>query len=196
MGTPTPTGTSAQAAGSRSEGRAALPPPGSVVFELNNGLGLTSGNTNGTASTTAEPSGQSNGGSIVFATANWVAAYSTNGGTTFHQLDPTTIFPNDAVGYCCDQIVQYVPSIDRFVWLLQGNGYRLAVASPAVAGRSGGTAWTYWNLTPDVFGQPSGTGFDYPDLSVGNNYLYISYDTGWPTCPPAATRGIRSYAYR
>jgi hypothetical protein len=185
---PTPTGTSAQRPGDRRGGRAAQTAPGTVVFELNNGLGLISGGTNGTASTVAEPSGADNGGSVVFASANWLGAYSTDAGTTFHQLDPTTIFPNDAVGYCCDQIVQYVPSIDRFVWLLQGNGYRLAVAKPADVMSSGGTAWTYWNLTPELFGQPTGTGFDYPDLSVGNNYLYISWDAGIP-CPPGCNGG-------
>jgi hypothetical protein len=118
-------------------------------------------------------------------TANWLAAYSTNSGTSFTTLDPTKIFPNDAVGYCCDQIVQYVPSIDRFVWLLQGTGYRLASASPASISSSGGTSWTYWNLTPSVFG-PSGSGFDYPDLSVGNNYLYISWDAA---CSPSCNGG-------
>jgi hypothetical protein len=90
-------------------------------------------------------------------------------------LDPTTVFPDDTVGYCCDQIVQYVPGIDRFIWLLQGNGYRLAAASPADIISSGGTAWTYWNLSPDVFGQPARS-FDFPDLSVGNNFLYINWD--------------------
>jgi hypothetical protein len=166
-GTPTPTGTEVMPA--------PFGDPPAIVFDANNPLGLISGNFNGQASTVAEPSGGVTGGGIVFATANWTAAYSTNG-TSFTQLDPTTIFPNDAVGYCCDQIVQYVPSIDRFVWLLQGNGYRLAMASPADIVNSGGTAWTYWNLTPGVFG--ACTSFDYPDLSVGNNALYISWDAG------------------
>jgi hypothetical protein len=141
-----------------------------IVFDANNGLGLTTN-----VSGTAEPSGASGGG-VIFVTANWTAAYSTNGGSTFIQLDPTTIFPRDAVGFCCDQIVQYIPSIDRFVWLLQGNGYRLATASPAQIIASGGTAWTYWNLTPNVFGTCSF--FDYPDMSVGNNQLYMSWDAG------------------
>jgi hypothetical protein len=146
--------------------------PPAIVFNANNGLGLISGGFNGQASTTAEPSGGVTGGGVVFSTANWTAAYSPDG-ITFTQLDPTTIFPNDAVGFCCDQIVQYVPSIDRFIWFLQGNGYRLAMASPADIVSSGGTAWTYWNLTPGLFGE---TSFDYPDLSVGNNFLYMSWD--------------------
>jgi hypothetical protein len=135
---------------------------------------LISGGFNGEASTTAEPSGGANGGGSIFATANWTAAYSTNGGGSFTQLDPTTIFPNDAVGYCCDQVVQYVPGIDRFIWLLQGNGYRIASASPANVKSSGGTAWTYWNLTPAFFGLTGS--LDYPDVSVGAHYLYLSFD--------------------
>jgi len=160
-----------------------VPPPGStsvmpapfgdppaIVFNANSGLGITSD-----LSGTAEPSGASGGG-VIFVTANWTAAYSTDGGAHFTQIDPTTIFPNDAVGFCCDQIVQYIPSIDRFVWLLQGNGYRLAMASPAAIIASGGTAWTYWNLTPNVFGGCNS--FDYPDMSLGNNQLYMSWDAG------------------
>lgn len=163
---------------------------GSVVFEINNGLGLASGNINGKVGTTAEPSGAVGGG-VVFVTTNWTAAYSQDGGLTFTQLDPTTIFPNDAVGFCCDQIVQYVPGIDRFIWLLQGgNGYRLAVASPQQIIDSNATAWTYWNLTPDVFGQPAGTGLDYPDLSVGNNHLYMSWDAG-AGCPAGCSQGFQ-----
>lgn len=146
----------------------------SVTFNANDALSLISGASNGTASTTAEPSGGANGGGVVFATANWTAAYATGGSSSFTQLDPTTIFPNDAVGYCCDQVVQYVPSIDRFIWLLQGNGYRIASASPLGVTNSGATNWTYWNLTPGFFGLTGS--LDYPDMSVGNNYLYLSFD--------------------
>lgn len=146
----------------------AIGDPPAINFLVNNDWGIGQ-------SGTAEPSGASGGG-VVFVTSNWFAAYSTDGGNTFHQLDPTTIFPNnDAVGFCCDQIVQYAPSIDRFIWLLQGNGERLAVASPSDIISSKGTAWTAWNLTPDVFGE-SGHSHDYPDLALGNNNLYMSTD--------------------
>jgi hypothetical protein len=168
MGTPTP--------GTTMVMPAPFGDPPAIVFDANNPLDLISGGFNGQASTVAEPSGGATADGIIFATANWTAAYSTDGGSTFHQLNPTTIFPSDAVGYCCDQIVQYVPSIDRFVWFLQGNGYRLAMASPAAIQTYGGNAWTYWNLTPDIFG--ACTSFDYPDLAVGNKYLYMSWDAG------------------
>jgi hypothetical protein len=126
---------------------------------------------------------------VLFITANWTAAYSTNGGSSFTQIDPTTIFPNDAVGFCCDQIVQYVASIDRFIWLLQGpGGYHLASASPQQIINGGGRAFrTYWNLTPSVFGS-TGSGFDYPDMSVGNNFLYVSWDAN---CSPNCNGGLQ-----
>jgi len=181
--TPTPTNTIVMAAPTGD------PPP--IDFVANDGMGLPSGNYFGAAGTTAEPSGGATGGGVIFATANFVAAYSTDGGTSFHHLDPSTVFPHDAIGFCCDQVVQYVPSIDRFIWFLQGggdNGYRLAVASPATIMSSGGKAWTYYNLLPSIFGATPGTGFDYPDLSVGDNYLYMSWDAGDP-CPKGCNHG-------
>jgi hypothetical protein len=150
-------------------------PPG-IDIETNTSLGFNSG------LTPNEPSGAVSGGGIVFETANSYGAYSTNG-TSFTKIDPTTIFPNNADGgYCCDQIVQYVQSIDRFVWVMQYwqgstglNRYRIAAASPASLKSSGATAWTYWDITSTQVG--GGTGWlDYPDTSVGNNYLYLSAD--------------------
>lgn len=150
--------------------------PPQVDFEVNQSLGFSGG------STVNEPSGAVSPGGIVFETANWYAAWSKDG-VHFTQLQPTTIFPNNADGgFCCDQIVQYVPSIDRFVWLMQyaqgsngENRYRIAAASPATVKSSNGTSWTYWDITSSQIG--AGTGWvDYPDLSVGNNNIYFSAD--------------------
>lgn len=122
-------------------------------------------------------------GEVVMLTGNWYAQYSTDSGQTFTTIDPTTIFPNTlAGGFCCDQIIQYVPSIERFVWLLQysqagtgDNAYRLASASPQDIIDSNCTAWTYWDLTSASFSL--GTDWmDYPSLSVGDNFLYMSFD--------------------
>ena len=70
----------------------------------------------------AEPSGAKSG-NVIFSTSNWIAAISTNGGATFNVIDPTVYAgpanPATDGGFCCDQVVQYLPSIDRFVWLLQ-----------------------------------------------------------------------------
>ncbi len=132
---------------------------------------------------------------IVLATGNTYAVLSTDEGNTFTLLDPTTIFPSgptfDAAGnpldrgLCCDQVIQYVPEFDRFIWLMQFNStgpgplqginkLRIAAASPADIRNSGGTAWTYWDFFSADFGQS--VVLDYPDLSVGNAMLNVSVD--------------------
>ena len=134
------------------------------------------------SATAADISGADSKG-VVMMTGNWYVQYSTDGGNAFTTLNPTTIFPNTlAGGFCCDQIVQYVPKIDRFIWLLQysqagtgDNAYRIAAASPQQIINSNCTAWTYWDLTSATFGL--GTDWmDYPTLAVGNNSLYLSFD--------------------
>lgn len=127
-------------------------------------------------------------GNVVLATGNWYAVYSTDGGNTFTSIDPTTVFPNTADGgFCCDQIVQYAPTIDRFIWLMQfnpgadGNSrLRIAAASPQDIINSRCTSWTYWDLTSAQFGIAAAkdtTGpLDYPDMSIGDNFLYVSVD--------------------
>lgn len=156
------------------DGAPPAPPP--VNFFINAAAGIDGSSVN-------EPSGAAAAG-VVFMTANWYAAYSTNNGGSFTRLDPTTIFPNNVDGgFCCDQIVEYVPRIDRFIWLMQysragvgkPNRYRLAAASPAAVKSSGGTAWTYWDITSTQLGFGAGW-VDYPDLAVGNNSLYVSFD--------------------
>lgn len=125
---------------------------------------------------------------------------SKDGGQTFIALSPNAVFPKwklkldngkeKEIRVCCDQVVIYVPAIDRFIWLMQfctnaydeiaDNGcslgglnlYRVAAASPEEILASNGTAWTYWDFTGHTIG---GQGvLDYPDLSVGIQYLYIS----------------------
>jgi hypothetical protein len=165
--------------------------PPAIRFDDNNPVGITTAGvlncSMDPAAACAEPSGASGNG-VIFVSANWSVAFSTDGGSTFKILDPTTIFPN--FGFCCDQIVQYAPSIDRFIWLLQGNGYVLATASPADIKNSNGTAWTFWNLTPALFGKC--TGPDYPDLSVGDNSLYISWDARIGTGCTAGFQVVRT----
>ena len=143
----------------------------------------------------AEPSVAANG-DVVFMTYNWGARFSTDGGDTWTTIDPTTIFPSNAQtdgsgnsisgAFCCDQVLQYVPSIDRFIWFMQfcGDGatclngnniIRIAAASTADFISSNATAWTYWDIRSSQVEATSGI-LDYPDLSVGDNSLYISSD--------------------
>jgi hypothetical protein len=94
-----------------------------------------------------------------------------NGGAAT-RYDPTSIFPAAFLGgMCCDQVVIYVPKLEKFVWYMQylvdgsgKGGFRLATATPADIQSNMQTAWSYWDFASDYFGVGS-TLVDYPDLS-------------------------------
>lgn len=129
-----------------------------------------------------EPSVAENG-DIVMTTGNYWMALSEDGGQSFTSVNPTTIFPEDYGGFCCDQVVQYVPRYDLFVWLLQYfsssagvNAIRIAVQTTEGVRNSNGTAWTYWDFTNTTFAA-SGA-LDYNDMSFGDNFLYWTSSVG------------------
>jgi hypothetical protein len=128
-----------------------------------------------------EPSIAENGNTIL-ATGNFWITLSKDGGGTFTTINPTTVFPEDYGGFCCDQVLQYVPRYDMFVWLLQYgasggvNAIRIAVASTEEVRTSNATAWTYWDFTNTTFAA-SGN-LDYNDMSFGNTFLYWSSSVG------------------
>src|SRR5258708_2165425 len=123
------------------------------------------------ASNVNEPSTAVND-QVVLYTGNWYAATSSDGGRSFQYIDPFTAFPDPPnLGYCCDQVAQYIASIDTFVWLLQyspksgpqaDNIQRLAIAktSDVVAGR-----WRLFDITTKNLGV-AGQFLDFPDLAV------------------------------
>jgi hypothetical protein len=133
------------------------------------------------AASVDEPSvAAASGGTVVMYTGNWYAARSADGGQTFQYIDPFTSFPDPPnLAFCCDQVVNYIASIDTFVWLLQygpkagpqaDNVQRLAFAKSAdvVAGR-----WSLFDITTDSLGV-AGQFMDFPDLAVGANSLYVT----------------------
>jgi hypothetical protein len=75
-----------------------------------------------------EPSGASDG-DTVFMTGNWDADFSSDG-QHFTQVNRKELNPS----FCCDQIVQYAPSVDRFFWLVQGGPLTRTAVSLARAG--------------------------------------------------------------
>lgn len=131
-----------------------------------------------TASNVGEPSVSANG-QVVFFTGNWYAAVSVDGGNTFRFIDPNSLArPGDPpdVTFCCDQIVNYMPSIDTFVWLMQygpstgDNIQRLAFAKTADVQNG---KWRIYDITTDMLGVPKYF-MDFPDLAVGSNFLYVT----------------------
>jgi hypothetical protein len=142
----------------------------STVFESDTDTGV-----NGSP---AEPSGAKSG-KVIFSTSNWIAAISIDGGVTFNTIDPTVYAgpanPATDGGFCCDQVVQYLPSIDRFVWLLQYtnntknvNKLRLITFRPSDVDTKGINSWLYMDILS------SGGFLDYGELAVGDTQLYLS----------------------
>lgn len=108
---------------------------------------------------------------------------------------PLDGMPQDE-GLCCDMNMIYIPRIDRFVWVLHTKGsqvgetlpdadgnvkainglnrLRVATASTQQVVASGGTAWTYWDMTTALFGLGPKAFFDYPDVSFTESFLHIS----------------------
>jgi len=126
--------------------------------------------------TVDEPSVSTNG-QVVFMTGNWYTAESTDSGHSFYYLDPDTEFPASYGGFCCDQQTIYDPGRNITIWLLLyspdtngNNEQRLAVAN----GISGlvRNSWTYWDVTAQLAGFPSGDWLDYPKLEVDSTYLF------------------------
>jgi hypothetical protein len=128
------------------------------------------------------------GGGVVLATDNTYLLLSTDGGTTFSNINPTTIFSEVDGGLCCDQVVTYVPSVDTFFWLLQykqanpvppntvgANRLRLAIARPSAIAANIYNAWTYFDLQTSFFGLTN-QWLDFPDLAYTNTFLYVSVD--------------------
>lgn len=184
-----------------------------VTFESDGTFGLNGG-------TPPDPSGASGGTGnrveVVLTTGNTYASVSLDGGQTFTNINPFCMFGYiacDAAGnqtgaprvdgnLCCDQVVQYVPAINRFVWLMQtwptgwvngarndalgnsiapgSNRLRIVVVSPDDVrswATGGGSSWRVFDLTTATLGLTGANDWlDYPDLAVGNNFLYVGVD--------------------
>jgi len=151
--------------------------PGTFTLFRNVDFGATiKANTSGL---TGEPV-VANSGPVVFATGNWWAAVSSNGGQTFNYFNPSTMFTASFGGFCCDQKTVYDPSRDIFIWTLQylssgpagagQNIFRVAIARPheAVLGN-----WYYYD-----FVSATNTEWDYPDLCLSNDYVYYFTNRG------------------
>jgi hypothetical protein len=141
------------------------------------------GSTNGLVSdTAADISGAQNQKDVIMRSGNKYVDFSKDSGATWNRFDPKTLFPTLGSGFCCDQIVHYIPKIDRFVWYMQhrkgadGSGvFRIAVASPSDMKNDFATAWTYWDFRSDDFNL-AGTDLDYPDISWTNKFLHLCTD--------------------
>lgn len=146
-------------------------------FILFRNLGLSDADTSGQTSTVGEPSIANNGREI-FVTGNWYATRSLDNGATWDSVSPFNALPPVSGGFCCDQITHYDPSRDLTFWLLQyvaannTNTLRLAVKRGATLGNN---VWHWWDFRPDTVDATwTNVWFDYPDLALSNDYLYVT----------------------
>ena len=51
----------------------------------------------------------------------------------------------------------------------------MAVASPEQIGDSKGRAWTIYQIPPSAFRREN-EAFDYPDVTFGDNFVYLTAD--------------------
>jgi hypothetical protein len=117
---------------------------------------------------------------VVLYASNAGLRFSTDGGLHF---SGSLGLPGDVSvdgGPNGDNIVVYIPKIDRFVWFHQfrhktngPNRYRVSVASPTQVADSNGQAWMYFDLTSGLFGFGNDW-MDYPDVAVGNKFLHFN----------------------
>ena len=131
------------------------------------------------------------GGGVVLMSGNLWLTLSLDGGTTFSDLDFTKVFAADTTygGWAGDQVIIYVPAIDCFVLYVQStagtgtqfgkNVVKIALASPAdlTTFKGASAAWKrQWHFTSDTFGLGA-TWMDFPDMSFGNDFLYVNTNT-------------------
>jgi hypothetical protein len=134
-----------------------------------------------------EPS-EASAGRVVWYAGNNGAGYSLDGGASFKYADPRRMFPEGENAFAGDQVVVYVPRINRFVWYLQywcaqpdehcegarsSNIARIAVASPEEVAADPEGAWTTWVISPSDVGRRHDW-FDYPDVGFGRHDLYVT----------------------
>ena len=150
-----------------------------MPISLISNVGLADTATGGNTSTVGEPSvGASD--RHVFVTGNWYASRSTDSGATWTHVDPFTALPSAAGGFCCDQVVLYVPSRRIWIWILQyiqqggANVFRIAVTREPNFPAGG---WYWWDIAPTTLNAAwTGQWFDYPDAAITNDNLFVTFN--------------------
>jgi hypothetical protein len=154
----------------RNETSVSTPPPPSIPLQVVTDVPVYNPNT--VRAMKNEPS-VANNGQIIFYTANDFQAYSPNGGAGWGFSDPKQDFP----AYCCDQDVIYDPIHNVFILTLQGeensageNVIRIQLSRDLFN-------WMTYDIKPtDISSVWRNQNFDYPQLAISNNFIYITAD--------------------
>lgn len=181
QGAPAPVGSveppteSAPTALTQAAGNQPLAPNDMTYFKSHN---ITSSEVATTQRSTIQESTVINLNQTVFYTGNWYAAKSTDGGNVFSYVNPYTFFPSVNGGFCCDQVTAYAPTQDMAIWGLQyikdGTSGTLRIARAIGSAGIANNTWVYYDFNPQQVGFASGNWYDYPSITVGTNFLYVT----------------------
>jgi hypothetical protein len=130
-----------------------------------------------------EPTAAMNGRMVLYS-GNKFDELSADYGQTFSFLNPYTNPPPNTNGFCCDQVTYYDRTRGLTLWFRQYHMQGDHQDSPSSADRLSvargqynlaNALWTDNTMRPQDFGYPAyGVWFDYPDIAVTNNYVYIT----------------------
>ena len=114
----------------------------------------------------------------IFYTGNYFAAWSGDGGQTYGYVSPFSLAKSVGHVFCCDQGAHYVPGANTMVWILLADDgpVLMCLASPDDVATSKGKAWTVYVLSGPVFSRDRNTLFDYPQISFGDTFLYLTFN--------------------
>jgi hypothetical protein len=114
----------------------------------------------------------------LFYTGNYFACYSLDGAQTFRRVSPFKLAQSVGHKFCCDQQAHYVPAANLFVWILLADDgpVLMCLASPHDVESSDGRAWTIYVLSGPVFHRARDVAFDYPQVSYGDSFLYLTFN--------------------
>jgi hypothetical protein len=113
--------------------------------------------------------------------ANNSAAQSIDNGQSWTTWNPCTRFPALDSGFNGDQRLAHDPRSGTTVWVIQygysattqNGSHRLAIAG-SHANLKAGNFTHYYDINPQSFGDGAGFWLDFPDVTVGDNFLYGS----------------------
>ncbi|MCA9752075.1 MAG: hypothetical protein KC591_07780, partial [Gemmatimonadetes bacterium] len=132
-----------------------------------------------TSGRACEPSIGMNG-RISWVSGNWFANVSGDYLANANFVNPANNFGGTAL-FCCDQVVQYDRTRGAMFWYLQygvdANGNNIGRLAVSVGQpNQENNVWFAYDLTPQLFGYADSTWFDFPDLVLGSNFLYVTTD--------------------
>lgn len=114
----------------------------------------------------------------IFYTTNYTASWSGDGGQTYRSVSPFNLSKSVGHKFSGDQVAHYVPAANMMIWILLADDgpILMCLASPDEVVDMKGRSWTVYALTGPVFSRAENTMFDYPQISFGDNFLYLTFN--------------------